>query len=176
MNDVQDGICNCIGTPSNADACVGERGTIKALYWDDITGNKIYNLQSSPNYPLKPNRIESLDKFQGPIIHANNFGSRVRAILIVPVTGAYTFNITGDDETWLYFSPTPSFENATVIAQISNWTNETEHDKYVGQTSNTFQLQAGQLCYLEINHKEGTGGDHFAVHWKTPFLPTTNGK
>jgi hypothetical protein len=176
VNDLEDGLCNCLGTPANANTCVGERGSMKAFYWDDIPGNNIYSLQSNADYPLKPDRTETLGRFKGPIMRSDSFGSRARAILIVPVTGAYTFNITGDDQTWLYFSSTSTFETATVIAEIPAWTNETEHTKYIGQTSATFQLQAGQLCYLEINHKEGIGGDHFAVHWKTPFYSNTNWK
>ena len=33
-------------------------------------------------------------------------------------------------------------------------------------------VQAGQFYYLEVFHKEGTGGDHLRLFWKAPNNPT----
>jgi len=178
-NDMQDGVCNCFGTPVNTNNCLGMRGSIEVFYWDSISGSGIYNLHQNPKYPLSPNRKEILTQFKGPIASSqqvNYYGSRTRAVLLIPVTGEYTFNITGDDETWLYFYPGIAFDSATVIAQLPYNTGTNQFDKFIGQQSKTYNLQAGQLCYIEINHKENEGGDYFYVYWKSPIYGTNDWK
>lgn len=170
-NDIADGACNCLGTPNDVDACAGERGSIRAFYWDNIPGGDVYDLQSSSNYPMSPDRTELLTAFKGPSDDhddSEDSGARVQALLIAPETGDYQFNVTGDDETWLYFSSTPDFNLATVIAEVPGWTHNSEFDKYISQTSTTISLTKGQIYYIEINNKQGVGGHHFGVAWKTP--------
>lgn len=177
-NDVQDGICNCLGTPANSNPCLGVRGSIEVFYWDSIPGKGIHDLHQNPKYPLSPNRKEVLTQFKAPITVSSTefYGSRTRAVLLIPVTGEYTFNVTGDDETWLYFHPTISFEKATVIAQVPSNSGSAQFDKFIGQKSKTYNLQAGQLCYIEINHKENEYGDYFYVYWKSPIYGTDSWK
>ncbi|MEM9848682.1 MAG: PA14 domain-containing protein [Bacteroidota bacterium] len=170
-DDQEDGACNCIGVPTNLDQCVGERGEIRALYWDGIPGNDVEDLQADPDYPMNPDRSETIAVFKGPSDAQNgrdSTGTRVRAMLIAPETGDYQFNVTGDDETWLYLSTNENFELASVIAEVPGWTHEGQFDKYISQTSEVISLVEGQIYYIEVNGKQGTGGDHFGIAWKTP--------
>ncbi|MEM8524227.1 MAG: PA14 domain-containing protein [Bacteroidota bacterium] len=169
INDEEDGACNCLGVPANANECVGSKGKIRAYYWDNVLGNDVEDLHEDPRYPMNPDRMEVLNKFEGPLAdNRENFGSRIQAMVIAPETGDYLFNVTGDDRTWLYLSDNEEFERATVIAEVPGWTRPSEFDKYTSQTSEVVSLNKGQLYYIEINHKQGTGGDNFAVSWKTP--------
>ncbi len=176
-NDQEDGACNCEGIPQNQPDCVGERGGLEALYWDSIPGDNLADLYADDRYPMMPDRIEQLNRYSGPIVeNTDEYGVRVRGFLRPPVSGTYQFNITGDDETYLYFSEMPSFDYATLIAQIPHWTFPVEHDKYIGQTSQPLQLDASKFYYIEINTKESTGRDHYTVFWKTPFQRDTSWK
>lgn len=69
------------------------------------------------------------------------------------------------------------------------WTNSREWNKYSTQQSASINLTAGQKYYIEVLHKEGSGGDNVAVAWQgpgisqqviagsylSPFVPGTGG-
>src|SRR5690606_34488631 len=113
-----------------------------------------------------------ITRYQGPIGYGDNYGSRAFGYIVPTLTGNYSFNITGDDDVLFYLSPDSSYTNKALTAYIDGWTNITEHTKYVTQTSSTIYLQAGKRYYTEILLKEGGGGDHFQVHWRTPASST----
>ena len=43
-----------------------------------------------------------------------------------------------------------------------------------GGSPTVVNVAGGQKYYLEVNHKEGGGGDHVSVGWTTPSDSTTN--
>jgi hypothetical protein len=53
---------------------------------------------------------------------------------------------------------------------VSGWTNSREWSKYTSQQSATINLTAGQKYYIEVLHKEGSGGDNIAVAWQGPGI------
>ncbi len=53
---------------------------------------------------------------------------------------------------------------------MTGWTNSREWNKYSTQQSTTINLVAGQKYYIEVLHKEGTGGDNVAVAWQGPGI------
>ena len=53
---------------------------------------------------------------------------------------------------------------------MADWTNSREWTKYASQRSATINLTAGQKYYIEVLHKEATGGDNFAVSWQGPGI------
>ena len=61
----------------------------------------------------------------------------------------------------LFLSADHEAANATLIAEINNFTNVYEHDKYPEQTSITITLQADTYYYIELTHKESSGGRSF---------------
>lgn len=175
VDDQQDGFCNCFGEQAQDNDCVGERGSITVLYFDDLQGEDIAVLDTAAIYPDSPTAADVLDNFSRFSNRANRYATRVRTFLTVPMTGDYTFNLTGDDETVLYWTgsddPTDPLQ---VLARVPDWTSTTEHDKFTEQTSATVNLQKGQVYYLELVGKEGSGGDFFGVWWRTPFYPDSN--
>ena len=108
-NDMEDGSCHCLGTPQTLPfACIGERGSFPVLFYDSIPTNKLDSLYTNPNYPLSPHRAEIIERLQSPLPNVvDEYGTRLRAFLQIPVTGYYQFNVTGDDSCLLYTSPSP---------------------------------------------------------------------
>lgn len=140
--------------------------------WTNISSNNIRELLTDPDYPNDSDESGILSSFQGPVNYGSNYGTRVYGYLVPSVSGNYTFNVTSDDNSRLYLSSDSSFFNKTEIANVPGWTQITQHTKYASQTSSTISLVAGQKYYVELVHKEGGGGDHFQVYWKTPSSGT----
>ena len=78
--------------------------------------------------------------------------------------------MAGDDNTELYLSTNDNPANATRIAYVDGWTNSREWGKYSTQQSASVSLTAGQKYYVEVLHKEGSGGDNVAVAWQGPGI------
>ena len=163
-NDQEDGACNCIGIPDNLPNCAGERGVLQALYYDNIPGKNVSDLENAAAYPLQPSRSELLSAIYKPSVkQVDSFGTVVKAILQVPVTGDYEWQVSADDRADLYFSLTTDPNDATLVANSSG-------------TTSMQSLTAGQFYYIELRHKENTGKELFTVLWKTPFQLDDNFK
>jgi len=175
-NDIEDGFCNCYGTPAGLSACVGERAEMLAFYYDSIPGNKVSDLYAASEYPLAPDRSEYIDRFwYGPDseIDKDSFGTRIEVYFIVPTTGDYLFNLTSNNEGSLKFSATGDPANTTEICFVDGNTGDYDHETEPTQTSPLINLTAGSLYYFELTHKDNTGSDHYSVFWKTPFMTDT---
>lgn len=173
IDDKQDGHCNCVGKANTTNNCVGERTKVDRYRYDNIPGSSLNDLYLSPNFPAIPNFSASL-----PILGTrstsveNNVGNLVQGYLTVPVSGLYKFNITGDDNVILFISSDDNPENKQAHQiLVTGYTGMTEHNKYIYQSTSFLNLQAGTFYYFEVNHKEGTGSEHFGAFWQTPFTP-----
>jgi uncharacterized repeat protein (TIGR03806 family) len=60
----------------------------------------------------------------------------------------------------------PDPAKRTLIASVPTWTNSREWFKFPQQASAPIPLVAGSMVYIEVLHKEGTGGDNLAVAWQ----------
>jgi uncharacterized repeat protein (TIGR02543 family) len=149
----------------------GGTGTILREYWLNVTGNTVASLTSSTNYPNSPTGSEQLTSIEGATNAADNFGARIRGYIHPLITGAYTFWLASDDAADLRLSTNDSPANATRIAFVTEWTNPREWTKFASQKSASINLTAGQKYYIEVLHKEATGGDNFAVSWQGPGIP-----
>ena len=112
-NDQQDGFCNCVGTPTTANICVGEKGLLQAYYYENITGSYVENdLLNAPKFPLVPDKMEKLKGAFGPNQQStkDSYGTLVQGYLTVPVSGNYEFNLTGDNQTFFFMSKNDSIE------------------------------------------------------------------
>lgn len=175
INDQEDGACNCAGTPSALPfPCIGDRGSLTALYYDNISGSEIDDLTSHVSYPDNPTRFEDINMFLGPTTTGSQYGTRVRGYLRAPATGNYTFNITGNNEVSLLLSsaevPNPATDQ---ICFIDGDTGRFDHEDEPTQTSTTIMLTEGQFYSIELLHKESFGSDYFYVFWKTPYQTDT---
>lgn len=148
-------------------------GTILRECWFGISGTAVEALTSNADYPDSPFIVEQLTSLEGPTDWNNDYGTRIRGYLYPPETGDYTFWIAGDDncELWLSTDGTPA--NAVLIAEVPGWTDSREWDKYIEQESESITMTAGQKYYIEVLHKEGTGGDNIAVSWAGPGISQT---
>jgi len=139
----------------------GQTGTITIEWWTDITGVDITGLLNHADYPDNPDGSDYLTTFEiveGSIADlVDEYGARVRGYFHPPVTGEYTFWITGNDEGQLFLSPEGSSSHAEVIARcirsapLDDWT------RYAGQQSMPITLEAGKKYYIEGILKENTG-------------------
>lgn len=132
---------------------------------------------TATNFPLVvpttyPNVSVKQGNTQGPWNIGDNYFTRVRGYIRPQASGAYSFNITGDDFTELFLSTTSEQNKSRRIAYFQGWTSETEYGKYTTQTATNIQLVAGQLYYFELRHKEFGGGDGWRISWKTPSNQT----
>ena len=170
-DDKADGHCNCTGKMTTNNNCIGNRNSIQRFRYDNSPGSTINDLYLDPNFPAIPATSAQLPvmgvKSESQI---SNSGNLVQGYLSVPVTGNYKFNVTGDDMTILFISSNESPENKQAHqVLVSGWTNPTEHNKYIYQSTSNLYLEAGRFYYIELNHKEGTGSEHFGAFWQTPF-------
>lgn len=174
-NDQQDGFCNCVGTATSTNACIGQKGLLEAYYYENIPGSYVENdLINAPRFPLVPDKMEKLKGVYGPLNQStyDNYGTLVQGFLTVPVTGNYEFNLTGDNQTFFFMSKNDSVEykqNHQMFAFYG--IGEYEHNYSVLQNSGPIYMQKGKFYYFEFRHKENSWRDHFHLFWKTPFHP-----
>ncbi len=99
---------------------------------------------------------------------ADNYSQRVRGYLVPKVSGDYVFWTAGDDKTYLYLSSDADPANKKRIAYNFSWTMPQAWTKQPTQKSEVIKLEAGKVYYIEGQHREGGGGDCFAVGWSKP--------
>jgi uncharacterized repeat protein (TIGR02543 family) len=151
----------------------GGTGQILREYWLNVTGTTISSLTSSAGYPSTPTGSEMLTSLEGATNIADNYGARIRGYIHPLITGQYTFSFASDDAGDLLLSTSDNPANATRIAYVAEWTDPRQWNKFATQRSAGINLTAGQKYYIEVLHKEATGGDHFAVAWEGPGIPLT---
>lgn len=142
-------------------------GVLREVY-TGIPGDAVSDLTNDPSYPSNPAVVEVLPEFEAPTDEAEEYGQRLSAYLIPPVTGSYVFWIASDDGSELYLSTDESPATKQLIASVPQWTNSREWYTYPEQESAAKSLTAGQRYYIEALMKEGNGGDNLAVAWQLP--------
>lgn len=171
LNDVEDGFCNCHGTPETTNSCIGEKSFINMYVYDTIPGGDLNDLYSHPNFPGLPTSSKTLHYLSEPWKDdVDSVGHMIQAFINVPVTGNYKFNITGNNECIFFISSDedPANKQAHQII-VTGATDPTEHDKYIWQSTSNLYLEKEKYYYVELNHKEGSYSEHFAIFWQTPF-------
>jgi len=143
-------------------------GILREVYLG-IGGNAVSDLTTHPSFPSSPSVETIQPTFEAPTEFAENYGQRMRALLLPPITGNYTFWIATDDGGALYLSTNEDPVTKTQIATVNTWTSSREWTKELNQQSATnILLTAGQRYYIEALQKEGGGGDNLAVRWRLP--------
>jgi endoglucanase len=148
----------------------GGTGQILREHWLNITGTTVSSLTSNASYPNSPTGSGQLTSLEGPSNSGDNYGARIRGYVHPPITGAYTFWLASDDGGELFLSTSTNPASATRIAFVDSWTNPREWAKFPSQRSAAINLTAGQKYYIEVLHKEATGGDNVAVAWQGPGI------
>lgn len=151
-------------TVNGASASCEGAGQITREVWTGISGVLISAI------PLNdpPQETGVITLFEAPSNVGDNYGTRIRGYVCPPVSGNYTFWISGNDRTELWLSTDQNPENKRLIASPDGFTNERQWNKYASQQSAPIALTANQRYYIEALHKEGVGTDHVAVGWQLP--------
>ncbi len=144
-------------------------GSLLKEHWSGLAGGVISTLTSSANYPNKPGGREFITLFECLAQDwAESYGTRVTGYLVAPVTGSYTFAVSGDEVAQLYLSTDATAANKALIASVSAATGFRVWNAQPAQQSAPRTLVQGQRYYVELLHKENTGADHWSVGWKQP--------
>jgi hypothetical protein len=123
----------------------------------------------------RPDAVDELTAggfFDCPTNFADNYGERIRGYITAPTTGSYTFWIASDDNSELWLSLDENPGNLKKIASITGsiWTGHNVWNAYPSQQSCPINLAGGKRYYIEVLHKEGTGGDNLSVGWQGPGI------
>ncbi len=146
----------------------GLRGFLSREIWTGIAGAAVSDLTSNPKFFATPNIRDYVTSAESHYDFGDNFGERLRGRVIAPVSGQYTFWISGDDACELWLSSSDSKFQRTKIAAVNGWTNFRSWAQEAAQRSAPVTLVAGQEYYIEILHKEAGGGDYVSVAWNYP--------
>jgi len=152
---------------SSASALAQTNGVLREVYYN-IGGGAVADLTSAPNYPNNPDEVFVENAFEAPSNFADNYGQRMRALLLPPVTGSYVFWIAADDGSALFLSTDEQPTHKRQIAYETTWTNPRQYNLYASQKSAPITLTNGLRYYIEALQKEGGGGDGLAVAWQKP--------
>jgi hypothetical protein len=146
--------------------CEGS-GSISGYGFTGIPGTFLNNLGSDPDYPLNPDIIASLGKFEYAGV-GDNYGARVRGYICAPATGFYIFYIASDDQSELYLSTDDNPANVVKIAYVNGAVGPRSWYSSSTQKSVAIRLVKGTRYYIESVHKASGGNDHLAVGWILP--------
>jgi len=106
--------------------------------------------------------------FQTEASLGEDYGQRLRAFLIPPATGNYTFWIASDEVSQLFLSTDENPANKWVICLVDPRVQPANYTTFSWQQSSNIALQAGQRYYIEALHKEANLIDHLSVQWRLP--------
>lgn len=167
-----DGFTNLVEYLHDLDPQVTDAGLPGYAHWDhwsDLSGTTVATLTGDVRFPNQPLRRTLLTGLELPGTQGVNYGIRLRAWVLPPVTGDYTFWVAGDDEAELWLSVDDTPFARVRIARNGGSTGNREWEKRPDlQRSAPVALQEGSRYYLEVIHKQGTGADHLAVAWQIP--------
>jgi len=138
-----------------------------------ITGGNLASLTNNPKYPNRPDSLETLTDFNSAQNIADNYGCRIRGLVVPPATGSYQFWIAADNGAVLNLSTDATAANLAPIASIpdNQYSSVGQWTAFASQTSASFNLVAGQKYFIEAIQKEDNGGDFVQVAWSGPGLP-----
>lgn len=159
----------------NAQSCVGTPGQVKWSYWigfnDSMPDSS--DLAVLENFPSRPDGFQILGSLKAPANYAENFAAMIRGYIYVNQTATYKFNLTGDERAVFYMSTNDLPGNKRKRAEVTTYTDITQHNKTVGQTSQLIELIGGQNYYFEIYTFDGCCYDHTTLYWRKTTNPDT---
>lgn len=154
--------------------------------WTGIAGSSVSDLlAATSNLSTSPNVTQTVSSGGFRVTSfGDSYGQRLSGLVCVNVVENYTFWIASDDNASLRLNTTrignPAdvtdwnalAAGATEIARVSGFTNDLEWNKNVGEQRSAPIFLTRGYYYIEVLHKEGSGGDHAAVSWRAGN-PTT---
>ncbi len=179
-------LVSCLAGEVSAQNVVG----IYREFYGGTPDSSVSGMTNAAIYPNSPTEVSIMDDlFETQVNYADYYGQRLRAVLVAPATGDYTFYVCSDDQSFLYLSQTESPSAKQLIAAEPGWnpsrdffsttrrTGANASGLGLGEPANrsdtafgTINLTAGQRYYIEVLHKEGGGGDNLALAWTRPDI------
>ena len=147
---------------------MGRPGHALIEYWEEIEGSLVAELTDSPGFPGSPTRGGYLDKLEMVSRGGCEYGARVRALVIAPATGRYTFHLAADESAELWLGSDETKWNRKKIAVADVGSGRRDWTAHPGQQSAPVELERGREYYVEILLKESWWDDHFSVGWLRP--------
>ena len=139
-------------------------------YWNSLTTSG--GVSGVPVYST-PTGTGTVSLLQGPNNVTDGFGSRIRGYLYAPLSGNYTFWISGDESAELWISSSTEPADKLLRAFLTAPSNVNQWTLASTQKSLPVALTAGQGYYIEVIQKENTGADHVEIGWAKPTDATT---
>ncbi|MBI5385163.1 MAG: lamin tail domain-containing protein [Verrucomicrobia bacterium] len=170
VNRVRDraATANVLATNSQASFTVQLKGVYREVF-TNIIGGTLADLTNSPAFPDGPSSAELMtNAFEPPANFADTYGQRLRALLVAPVTGNYTFWIAADDVAELRLGTNDAPASARRIASCTAAMWPRQWDGQTNQKSAPISLVAGRSYYVEALMVEGFNSDSLAVRWQLP--------
>ncbi|MFN0128741.1 MAG: PA14 domain-containing protein [Verrucomicrobiales bacterium] len=153
--------------PLKADAD-GQPGLVSWEIWRDIPGDILSNLVQDARFPLQPTARQWRPRLESPYDVGEQFGARLRALLVPSRTGLHTFWLTGDNHSQLWLGTTERKFSKRLVGEVTAWVDPGQLDEQGSQRSRAIHLEEGQRYFIEVIYKEKTGQDHGAVYWQPP--------
>jgi len=158
-------------------------GLVKLELFVNIGGTAVSSLTTSTKYLNNtPDLVYYTNGFAfgNPAVNSfltlanstlDNYGTRISGWFVAPSNGVYRFYIRSDDLSQLSMNTNAvdgtDPRGAVIIAQQSTACCKPYGDTSGGpNTSGNITLLGGRKYYIEALHKEGTGGDGFAMTWR----------
>jgi len=138
------------------------------------------NTTDNPNWPANPSSAQVLPGFETAVnTGMNYYGQRLRAFVVPPTNGNYTFWIASDDTSLLLLSTNENPAAETPVASVTSYTSWRGFTAETNQQSAPVYLQGGQRYYLEALMQQSAGGDDLTAQWQlsdgTIELPLATG-
>ena len=141
-------------------------GVLLEEIWNGINGSDLTEFLNDPQFKFQnPDQISYLSSASSQENVGDNYVRRLKAFIIPPISGIYTFWIYSDDHSILRLNI--NGETSTNAKQIieSKFAHKGWREDL---TSSKIKLKEGRKYFFEVLHKEGSGDDHVAVGWTLP--------
>ncbi len=141
--------------------------TVSGVWERRWSGATAYNTQT---WTGTTNYSGSLATYTTAQNVADSYSRRLTGYLQPAVSGDYTFWIASDDASRLFLGTNATEASKIQIATVAGYTGFQAWDSATSQKSAVIPLVAGQIYWLEVQHQEGSGGDHASVAWSAPGI------
>lgn len=142
-------------------------GVASLELWTGIPGQNVDELRNNPKFQGAPQSRAELSQLEYER-RGNDYGGRVRGLLVPPISGNYVFWISSDDSSEFWISPTDNPRDKVKVASVSGFVPRGNWTQSPSQKSQSITLKGKMAYYFEILHKQGGGEDYVSVGWQLP--------
>ena len=145
-------------------------GALSEEVWTGVPGTDLQDFYEHSKYLQNADYRRLLSTSEGTR-HLGDFtATRIRGFIEAPVSGEYCFWLSGDDEVKFWMSDSEDKFSKELLIRPHLHVGFRNYDEELSQKSRVVTLVAGQKYYIELQHKENTGGGLSPVSmvWQAP--------